>query len=213
VIFIISLVIFFVLIPFNIVLLRIRKLSYFKVVTTFKPLLDTYFSSYKDKVYYWTGLQLVVRAIILALSGFLKDTGLLAIVILLCVLLSAQGILRPFKNKFNNIQESLLLMNLLIIHAASLYKDTSIGLTIAQITVAIGLIYLLLAAVYHCVMFKWKDTIDNYINNLRSVIYKIKHMNKCSTSERIMMDDFRSRIADVTYNYKEFRGPIVGYDN
>ena len=46
------------------------------LVTTFKPLLDTHFSSYKDKVLYWTGLQL---AIVLALSGLFRDASLLAI--------------------------------------------------------------------------------------------------------------------------------------
>ena len=89
-IFVICLVIFFILMPFNFVLLCTRKLSYFKLVTMFKPLLGTYFSSHKDKVYYWTGLQLLVREIVLALSGLLKDSNLLAIVILLCVLLSTQ---------------------------------------------------------------------------------------------------------------------------
>ena len=63
-------------------------------------------------------------------------------------------ILKPFKDKFNNIQESFLLLNLLIVHVAPLYKDESVGHTIAQLTVAIGLAYLIIAITYHCLMFK-----------------------------------------------------------
>ena len=86
-IFVVCLVVFFILLPFNLVLLCTRQLSYFKLVTTFKTLLDTHFSSYKDKVLYWTGLQLVIRAIVLALSGLLRDASLLVIAILLCIIL------------------------------------------------------------------------------------------------------------------------------
>ena len=119
---------------------------------------------------------------------------------------------RPFKDKFNNIQESLLLLNLLIVHVAPLYKDESVRLTIAQITAVIGLIYLIMAISYHCVMFKWKGVVDNYVNRLQSIVHKMKHMKKCNNSNSITMDDFRSRITDVTYNYKEFRDSLIGYD-
>jgi len=211
-IFVVCFILFFILLPFNLVLLCTRKLSYFKLVTTFKPLLDTYSSSHKDNAFYWTGLQLLVRAIVLALSGLLRDTSLLAIVILLCVVLSLQGIVRPFRNRINNIQESLLLLNLLLAHVAPLNKDEEVGLTIAQIAVAIGLVYLIMALTYHCVMFKWKSIICNYFNRICSVVHKLKSVKKYNATDSITMVDFRSRIADLTYNYKEFRDSLIGYD-
>ena len=54
-----------ILLFFNLLLLFARKLSHFKVINTFKPLLDAYFGPYKDKFYYWTGLKLLVRATVL----------------------------------------------------------------------------------------------------------------------------------------------------
>ena len=62
------LIIFLVLLlPFNIVLLFLRKLSYFKLINYFKPLIDVYHGPYIDNFYYWTGLQLLIRITIFGL--------------------------------------------------------------------------------------------------------------------------------------------------
>ena len=53
-------------------------------------------------------------------------------------------------------------------------------------------------------MFKWKSIIDGYINRLHSVVCKTRDMKVCNSLD-ISKDEFRSQIADVTYNYKEFR--------
>ena len=69
ILFVTCLILFLILIPFNILLVFTRSLMRFRFISAFKPLLDAYFGSYKDKFYYWTGLQLVLRAIFLALSA------------------------------------------------------------------------------------------------------------------------------------------------
>ena len=66
---IICLVIFIILLHFNFLLLFARKLLCFKYINNFKPLLDAYFGPYKDQFFYWTGLQLILRAIFLGLSA------------------------------------------------------------------------------------------------------------------------------------------------
>ena len=54
--FLICLVIFIVMLHFNVLLLFARQLLCFKYINTFKPLLDAYFGPYKDNHFYWTGL-------------------------------------------------------------------------------------------------------------------------------------------------------------
>ena len=51
--FIMCVVLFLILVPFNIILLFARSLSRFTLITKFKPLLDAYQGPYKDKLYYW----------------------------------------------------------------------------------------------------------------------------------------------------------------
>ena len=62
--FIVCSILFLVLIPFNVILLFARLLSRFTLITKFKPLLDAYQGPYKDKMYYWVGLQLVLRVVL-----------------------------------------------------------------------------------------------------------------------------------------------------
>jgi len=72
VLFIICLVLFLLLIPFNIALMFTRQVSQFKTVNKFKPLLDAFQGSYKDKYYYWIGVQFVFRSIFFLTSMHFK---------------------------------------------------------------------------------------------------------------------------------------------
>ena len=102
--FIVRLILFFILLPFNLILLFTRTLSCLKFVTTFKPILDPYFAPYKDSAYYWTGLLLLIRVVVYVLLVINEDTHLI-ISVLLGRLLYFHAIVQPFKNKFHNIQE------------------------------------------------------------------------------------------------------------
>ena len=152
----VSFILFLTLLPFNVVLLFPRLLSRFKFVSRFKPLLDIYIGPFKDKISYWTGFLLFIRVIVLGLSTLDKYGTLFATGILLVGLLCIQGHMCPFKKKIKNVQESLLLFNLMIIHVAPLYKPHSIGLRISQVLLTVGVVYLILAITYYCLLFRNK---------------------------------------------------------
>ena len=59
ILFIICVVLFLLLIPFNFTLLFTRFLSKFRIVNHFKPLLNAYQGSYKDKYHYWIGVDII----------------------------------------------------------------------------------------------------------------------------------------------------------
>ena len=65
ILFIACLVLFLLLIPFNIVLLFTRYLSKFRMINRFKPLLDAFQGSYKDKYYYWVAVNIILRSLFL----------------------------------------------------------------------------------------------------------------------------------------------------
>ena len=111
ILFIACLLLSVILIPFNVVLIFTRTLSYFRVVTYFKPLLDAYQGPYKIKYYYWSGWQLVIRAIFFGLSALERDTNLMISSISLGVIICLQKVF-PFTEKINNIIEMLSLLNL-----------------------------------------------------------------------------------------------------
>ena len=207
--FVVSIILFLILLPFNVVLLFPRLLSRFKFVSTFKPLLDTYIGSFKDKFSYWTGFLLLVRVIAFGLSTLSGYGSFLAISVLLGVLLCIQGHTRP-KNKIKNVQESSLLLNLMVIHVASLYKPHSIGLRISQVLLTAGVLYLIVAITIHCLMFRCKNTIYYYTKRLYNMACrKIVAIQNDSTN----LNHLSSEIAEVTYNYEEFQEPLIRLDD
>jgi len=84
--FIVCLVLFLMLIPFNAVLIFTRTLSQFKCINRFKPLLDAYQGPYKDRFYYWTGLQLLLRVVFCGISSLDRNTNMMIGILILGVL-------------------------------------------------------------------------------------------------------------------------------
>ena len=206
--FIVCIILFSILLPFNVILLFTRTLSRFKFITSFKPLLDPYFAPYKDKAFYWTGLLLLIRTMILALSAFAEHVSLIAISILIGGLLWWHGIVKPFQSKFENIQEATLMLILLAVHAVSSYSG---GFKLAQILITISVVYFLFVVFFYCFIFRFRNAIQR---NATKLYDKIRKMLGLLVDDRdaIEMKTFKDSIADVTYNYKEFQEPLVVYD-
>ena len=112
VLFIVCLILFVVLWMFNGLLLFIRPLSRFKFINHFKPLLDAYQGPYKDKFYYWSGLQLITRAVVFGVSALDRNIHLIIACMLLCIAAYLHGQFNPFKKKARNSQEGFFLINL-----------------------------------------------------------------------------------------------------
>ena len=206
--FIVYLFLLLLLLPFNFVLLC-RRLSATRFINTFKPLLDAYFGPYKDKHYYWMGFQLLVRAVVYGFSALNRDDRVIAISILLALILCIQGFVQPFKNKFNNVQETLVLFNLLIVHMVSCHESKIFDVAIAQILITIALAYFIITISFLCCVNKCKRTI--YCNELLSHI--IRMLRKIQDSNEIEVKTFNRRESDVSNNYEEFREPLVEFDN
>ena len=206
-VFIISLFLLLFLIPFNIVLLFTRVLSRFKIVNTFKPFLDTYIGPYKDKCFYWTGLLLLVRVVAYGFTAIGKYGCLLAISSLLAGLLYLQATLQPFKNKLKNVQESVMLLNLLIIHVSLLHNDQDLGLKISQILITIGIIYFIVIIKFQCFLLRCKGgIIYNHFKEWCFRLFKIRLFESNSSYEM----SFQS--SEITHNSVEFRDPLLALD-
>ena len=77
ILFIVCLLLFLLLIPFNITLLFSRYLSRFRIINQFKPLLDAFHGPYKDKHYNWVAVNIILRSWFFILYGFTSKLRLL----------------------------------------------------------------------------------------------------------------------------------------
>ena len=193
---------------FNILLLFTRLLLRFQFISNFKPLLDPYLGSYKDKYYYWTGLQLLMRAIFFSLSAFQKEFSLISGVAVIGTLLCIQEVIQPFKNRLKNVQESFVLLNLLLLYLFALhdhYNNTSTA--ISQYLILVVLLYFILFITYTSLTMMCGDNMEQL--KVFAIRCLLMCKNKVVKPAEKYMYNTKNKIPDVTFNYSEFREPLV----
>ena len=204
VLYIVCIILFIIMLPFNILLLFPIMLSRFKLVSSFKPLLDAFLGPYKDKFSFWAGLQLFLRVVFFSTLAFDQEISFTCIIVVLGAVLCLQGVIHPFKSRFNNIQESLILFNLLAVYSISILNNNEAAFNIMKSLINIILIYFIIFIICRCVMTTCGDTIIKKCKTVINCLKKEKnHTVQISTN---------TEIPDVTYNYKEFREPLIALD-
>ena len=86
-------------------------------------------------------------------------------------------------------------------------------LHIIRILIITVLVYFILFIFCHCVMLMYGDVIERRASKIKQVLIKmiiVKPKQTCSRS--LHMEELRSKIPDVAFNYKEFQEPLVELD-
>ena len=141
---------FLLLIPFNIILCT-RYLLRFKMINRFKPIMDAFQGSYKDKHHYWVAVHITIRSFLFAMYAFQTSLKLILSTMLLMIFSVYSGYVHPHKNKFVNIQELLLLLNLTIMYAVSYQGSGKTFSIVTNIMISLTFIQLFIIVLYHSV--------------------------------------------------------------
>ena len=211
VLFIVCLVLFLILLLFNTVLIFTRTLSQFKFINHFKPLLDVYQGPYKDRFYYWIGLQLLLRAIFYGISALDRNTNMMIGILIIGVVECMHGAYFPFKNKSKNYQELLLLFNIQTLFTVSIYT-TSNSIAV-NVLVGIAVVQFVAFRVSQTNPFgKAKAAVNRLLfNKLKLAQYiSFTHTHASVASQQALK--LHNTVPDVTYNFKEFQDPLIGFD-
>ena len=214
ILFIMCLILFLILVPFNVILLFTRTLSRFRFINKFKPLLDAYQGPYKDKFYYWTGLQLLIRAVFFGISSLDRNINIAISILLLSVIIGLHGVMQPFKIKYKNYQELLLFFNLHGLYVSLLYSQDIANSTAVNVAITVSAIHFSFVIVYHMITYVCGGVIRNKIqlsvNTLTEWITRLN--NKTHIQHFQLQDNIRDNIPEVAFNYHEYREPLVGVD-
>jgi len=201
--FIVNILLLLILIPFNVILLFNRKLSRFKIIQKFKPILDPYKAPYKDRFYYWTGYQLVIRMAYLSAGGLSRNNNLTTAMIITGFVMCIHGYLHPFKHKLLNLQELIMLFNILIIYVSTNFEQQYYNIPIRA---AIGS-----AVAYFTVLLVWHlitQTCGQFIlKNLPQKLTKWKE--KLISSGHELNEMQAQENSWVIGTYEEYREPLV----
>ena len=109
--FIVCLFLFLMLLFFTAFTLCSKRILTFKIFNNLKPFSDSYQKPYK--VYYWFGLQLLMRVIFFYIRIFDIQHKFIITCIILNITNGLRGMQKPFKKRLHSYHELLLMMNLL----------------------------------------------------------------------------------------------------
>ena len=215
ILFIVCLILFLILVPFNVILLFTRTLSRFTFINKFKPLLDAYQGPYKDKYYYWTGLQLIIRAVFFGISSLDRNINIAISILLLTVITGFHGVMQPFRIKHKNYQEMLLFFNLQGLYVILSYSQGISDTSAINVMITIAAVHFSFIIVYHVITYVHGGVIGNKTWLCVSTFTGwITRLHKKSQPQCFQLqDNIRDNIPDVTYNYNEYREPLVGVDS
>ena len=211
ILFITCLVLFLLLIPFNIILLFRRYLSWFRFINHFKPILDAFQGPYKDKYYYWVGVHITLRSIFYALYAFELNLRLSLAVTFLIIFACYFGYTRPHKNKAVNTQELLLLANLTIIHAISSYQNINNRIFIfTNVMISLAFIQFCTILLCHFLIYTCHCNVVIILVTLKEKLMKLcsrRKPNDQHSNEISLLN-----IPERTYNYREYQDGLVSDD-
>ena len=214
IIFIACLLLFLILVPFNIILLFTRTLSRFNVISKFMPLLDAYQGPYKTKYYYWTGLQLAIRAVFFGMSSLDRTINLTSGIIILITINSVNASCKPFKNKYKNYQENFLFLNQVVLFTSTLY---SYSMTVVGVMVSVVAVHFSLIVFYHILTYVLCDAVKDKLklgvkNCAIARLVKRLYEKQCVQQFELRNNRAVLNVPNVTYHYQEYQEPLIGSD-
>ena len=211
ILFIVCLILFLILIPFNVILLFTRTLSRFRFINKFKPLLDAYQGPYKIKFYYWTGLQLLIRVVLFGMSSLDRKINIAVSIIIFGAIIAVLGMAQPFKIKYKNYQEVILLLNIQGLYIASLYGQGTTSAIAVQTIITMAAIHFLFIITYHMITYVCGGVIKNKIqlsvNTFTGRFTKLHR--KLQPQQFQLQDNMYVYIPKVDFDFRE---PLLAQD-
>ena len=210
ILFITCLVLFLLLIPFNIILSFTKYLLKFRLINHFKPVLDAFQGSCKDKCYYWVAVHLNLRSVFFALYGFQMKPRLVIATIILVLFTGYHGHIHPNKNKVVNTQELLLLINLTILYAISYQGSESVFYIVANVMISLAFIQFCAIVLYHFLTYTCHCNVVTMLQAGKQKIMKYFSLNenKWENLNNLELLDIPER----TYDYTEYQDGLVSDD-
>ena len=218
--FVVCLILFLAMVPFNVILLFTKTVSRFSIVTKFKPLLDAYQGPYKIKFYYWTGLQLILRIVFFSLSSLDRRINLTIGIIILSIVNIAHAYIKPFKSKIKNYQENLFILNLLGLSIfTGSFAQNEISYIFVNILIIMAMAQFILIVMYHMVKYTCNRKIKERSLSLLHISHGMvtdwitrwyKRPITTSSNQQFRLHDYN--IPEVTYKYHEYREPLIGQE-
>ena len=185
-----------------------RYLLQFRIINKFKPILDAYQGSYKDKYYYWIGVDIILRSLFFALYAFQSSLRLILSTFIPVVFSIFYGYVRPSKSKYVNIQELLLLSNLIVLYAVSYQANSKIFTVSTNVMISLAFAQFCMTVFYHFLTYTCHLNVKNILQIVKKKIPTLCIGNHIASDRDIAL----LSVPERTYNYNEYQDGLVSDD-
>lgn len=192
-----------------------KPMMRFKIIYRFKPIIDAFHGPFKYQWYYWVGIQLLIRNIMVMLAIFGKSFSITTSCLITVMMAIIHGYIQPNKNKLINVQESLLLYNYIVLYIVLLFNESE-QLNMITINVMVGLSFLhsVLIIIYHLFTYLITFPYNKLLKKL--TILKSCIMEKychCKRHRECHSEHIALEIPEVASTFTNFREPLIAEDN
>ena len=153
----------FLLLPYTGILLfkqylqKHTKYTLLRWIVKMKPFFDAYFGPFKDKHWYWVGILLLIRVVVLLIFAIVQDPNISLIavnIVAALILLSRTATGDVYKKRYLSIWENFFFINLIILSLITSYIRASVGNQAALVYTAVGITFVQFIAIvfYHILM-------------------------------------------------------------
>ena len=143
----------------------------------------------------------MVRVVFLGIASLNKNFKALVGIILVSFLCAITGIAHPFKSKFQNYHEIVLLLNLQMLYIFA--QQIQLNVTAINIIIGVTLVHLTVIVMYHIIAYVCGGVIRNKIQqSVNTVMERIRNRSAVQSLELV-------NIPEDAVNYYDYREPLV----
>ena len=166
-------------------------------------------------MYYWVGLQLVLRVVLFAVSSLDRNINLLIGIVLFSLMEGIHGAVRPLrKSSRTSYHEQMFIKNLLILFVIALYsQDTPIMIAV-NVMIGLAMVHFSMIIFYHIITYVLSEVTRNklhlHINTFIGWITRKEHV--ISDQQFEMQNYFKMKYHAEATEHDGYQEPLIFRD-
>ena len=214
---IVSSALLILLVILNVILLFTKTFMRFRLIHRLKPFIDALQGPFKSQYYYWIGVHLLIRNVMLVICTLGEHLSIAIGCIMMMIAVVVQSYIQPYKNKMINFHEMILLCNYVTLWILLLFNEGELtNLIVLNVLVGISFLQLIFVVLCHIYFYAVAHHCSGIHNTARAACMKLKRCCWCSRQNDCRIHSYSEttelQIPQVTFNFSEFREPLLDVD-
>ena len=214
---IVNSVLLILLMILNVILLCTKTFMRFRLIHRLKPFIDALQGPFKSQYYYWIGVHLLIRNVLLLICTLGEHLSIMIGCVIMMIAVVVQYFLQPYKNKMINFHEMILFCNYVILCILLLFDGSKLkNVIVLNVLIGISFLQLILIVLYHIHVYVIAHRWPRVQDTIRAAWLKFKRFCWCSRQNDCRIHSYSEtielQIPQVSFRLSEFQEPLLDVD-